>query len=77
MKQLSDKLTAAEVLHHLWLEQPENVATALATVPVLKSQTPPLLKKLKLFQGFVAPKAPESTDKREEADASGIVGQLA
>jgi peptidyl-tRNA hydrolase len=42
-------LEKAGVEHHLWVEQPEGIPTALATKPRLKSTVPKVLKKLKLF----------------------------
>lgn len=45
---LSKKLEEAGVAHKLWVEQPENIATSLATKPYPKSQVGHFFKKLKL-----------------------------
>ncbi|KAL1552606.1 putative peptidyl-tRNA hydrolase PTRHD1 [Salvia divinorum] len=45
---LSEKLKAGGVAHKLWIEQPENFATCLATKPCLKSSVSSFFKKLKL-----------------------------
>ncbi|KAG7972984.1 hypothetical protein I3843_07G207700 [Carya illinoinensis] len=49
---LSDKLTTAGITHKLWIEQPENIPTCLATKPYLKSVVSSFFKKLKLFPRF-------------------------
>lgn len=48
LRELSKKLTAGGIPHKLWIEQPENVATCLATQPNLKSVAAPFFKKLRL-----------------------------
>lgn len=53
LRALAAKLQAAGVAHKLWVEQPEGVATALATAPAAKSAVGPLLKRLKLAKGAV------------------------
>jgi peptidyl-tRNA hydrolase len=53
LRALAAKLEAAGVVHKLWVEQPEGVATALATAPAAKSAVGPLLKRLKLCKGAV------------------------
>ncbi|KAF5748086.1 hypothetical protein HS088_TW04G00035 [Tripterygium wilfordii] len=45
---LSDKLTAGGIAHKLWIEQPENIPTCLATKPYPKSSVSSFFKKLKL-----------------------------
>ncbi|XP_021903198.1 putative peptidyl-tRNA hydrolase PTRHD1 [Carica papaya] len=45
---LSEKLTAGEIAHKLWVEQPENIPTCLATKPYPKSLVSLFFKKLKL-----------------------------
>lgn len=45
---LSEKLTAGGILHRLWIEQPENIPTCLATKPYPKSLVSPFFRKLKL-----------------------------
>lgn len=44
----AEKLTALGVPFKLWVEQPENFPTCLATVPRLKSAVSPALKRLSL-----------------------------
>ena len=45
---LSEKLTAGGIAHKLWIEQPENFPTCLATKPYPKSIVSSYFKKLKL-----------------------------
>lgn len=45
---LSEKLKAAGIEHKLWIEQPENFPTCLATKPYPKSMVSSFFKKLKL-----------------------------
>ncbi|KAJ4968331.1 hypothetical protein NE237_015032 [Protea cynaroides] len=45
---LSEKLTVAGIAHKLWIEQPENFPTCLATKPYPKSTVSSFFKKLKL-----------------------------
>lgn len=45
---LSEKLKTGEIGHKLWIEQPENIPTCLATKPAPKSIVSPFFKKLKL-----------------------------
>ncbi|KMS99411.1 hypothetical protein BVRB_2g045330 isoform B [Beta vulgaris subsp. vulgaris] len=45
---LSEKLNSAGILHKLWIEQPENFPTCLATKPYPKSVVSPFFRKLKL-----------------------------
>jgi len=51
LRNLSAKLTEAGVPHKLWIEQPEDFATCLATAPAPKSLVAPHVKKLKLCKG--------------------------
>eukprot|EP00887_Chlorella_sp_A99_P004306 scaffold15.g4306.t1 len=51
LRGLSEKLGAAGVPHKLWIEQPEDYATCLATAPLPKSRVQPHVKKLKLCKG--------------------------
>ncbi|KAG5048501.1 hypothetical protein JHK85_009604 [Glycine max] len=48
IKNLSEKLTAGGIIHKLWIEQPENIPTCLATKPYPKSSVSSYFKKLKL-----------------------------
>lgn len=45
------KLADAGVPHKLWVEQPEDFATCLATAPCRKSVAGPHLRKLQLCKG--------------------------
>lgn len=47
---LSERLSSSDVAHHLWIEQPENTPTCLATVPNDKSTVQKHFKHLKLFK---------------------------
>ncbi|PUZ48772.1 hypothetical protein GQ55_7G273600 [Panicum hallii var. hallii] len=48
LRNLAEKLEAAGVRHKLWIEQPENIPTCIATAPCPKSQVSSFVKKLKL-----------------------------
>ncbi|CAL5015034.1 unnamed protein product [Urochloa decumbens] len=48
LKNLAEKLQAAGVRHKVWIEQPENIPTCIATAPCPKSQVSSFFKKLKL-----------------------------
>ncbi|ONM14212.1 putative peptidyl-tRNA hydrolase PTRHD1 [Zea mays] len=48
LNNLAEKLAAAGVRHKLWIEQPENIPTCIATAPCPKSQVSSFFKKLKL-----------------------------
>ncbi|XP_048227330.1 putative peptidyl-tRNA hydrolase PTRHD1 isoform X2 [Ricinus communis] len=48
MLNLAEKLTAGGIVHKLWIEQPENIPTCLATKPYPKSTVALFFKKLKL-----------------------------
>ena len=47
---LNAALRAAQVPHKVWLEQPENLPTAIARKPSPRSAVAPLLKKSQLFK---------------------------
>ena len=51
LRKLSDKLKEGSVDHKLWVEQPENYPTCLATRPYPKQEVQHFFKKLKLFRG--------------------------
>lgn len=52
LHELAGKMTNAGIKHKLWIEQPENFATCLATAPLPKSIVAPVVKKLKLCKGL-------------------------
>lgn len=52
---LAGKLREAGLPHKLWVEQPENYATCLATAPAPRSQLHPFMKKLQLCKGWPHP----------------------
>lgn len=54
---LSSKLTDVGIAHKLWVEQPENYATCIATAPAPRSHLQPLMKKLQLCRGWPYPVA--------------------
>ncbi|KAI7991508.1 putative peptidyl-tRNA hydrolase PTRHD1 [Camellia lanceoleosa] len=49
-RDLSEKLTAGDIAHKLWIEQSENIPTCLATKPYPKSVVSSFFKKLKLYK---------------------------
>jgi peptidyl-tRNA hydrolase len=49
LQSMSAQLTQSNVVHKLWTEQPENVATCLACQPMPKAVIHSLLRHLKLF----------------------------
>lgn len=51
LRNLAAKLVEAGVPHKLWVEQPEDFPTCLATQPARKSQVAHHFKKLKLCKG--------------------------
>jgi len=67
LESLASRLTESGVAHKLWLEQPENVATCLATKPARKSTLQPHFKKGCSLSAWHAPKpapaAPPAKDK--------------
>ena len=50
LQSLSAKLTENKVDHKLWIEQPENIPTCIATKPYPKSEIQSYFKKFKLFK---------------------------
>jgi hypothetical protein len=50
----SKKLEQEGILHKLWIEQPENYPTCLATKPYRRSQAAALFKKLQLCKAVLA-----------------------
>ncbi|XP_072027525.1 putative peptidyl-tRNA hydrolase PTRHD1 [Amphiura filiformis] len=50
LRKLSEDLTADDIHHKLWMEQPENIPTCLATKPYPKEHIQKYFKKLKLFK---------------------------
>lgn len=51
LRELSSKLNEGGVLHKLWIEQPENIATCIAVKPHPKDEIQKYFKKFKLFKG--------------------------
>lgn len=51
LRNLSTKLEAVQIQHKLWIEQPEDWPTCLATAPIPKSIAQPHFKRLKLCKG--------------------------
>ena len=51
LRDVAQKLEEAGILHKLWIEQPEDFVTCLATAPYPKSTVAPFMKKLKLCKG--------------------------
>jgi peptidyl-tRNA hydrolase len=54
LRTLSERLAAAGVLHKLWVEQPEDYATCLATKPYRRSQVGTHFRKLQLCKAMLA-----------------------
>ena len=50
LRALSQALTEAAIEHETWVEQPENIATCIATLPYTKSEMGSLLKKCQLLR---------------------------
>jgi len=50
LEKLSQDLSANQIDHKLWIEQPENYPTCLATKPYPKQQIQSFFKKLKLLK---------------------------
>ncbi|KAJ7561074.1 hypothetical protein O6H91_03G012600 [Diphasiastrum complanatum] len=46
----AQKLDNASIVHKLWIEQPENIPTCLATKPYRKAEVALFFKKIKLFK---------------------------
>lgn len=53
LKNLSDRLGQEGIRHKLWVEQPENYPTCLATKPYRKSQAAAHFKKLQLCKAVL------------------------
>ncbi len=51
LRALAEKLAAADVRHKLWVEQPEDFPTCVATAPYPKAAVQQHFKKLKLCKG--------------------------
>jgi len=51
LRAVTEKLTEAGVQHKLWVEQPENFPTCLATKPCPKEEVQKYFKKFKLYKG--------------------------
>lgn len=52
LRNLAAKLSEAGVPHKLWIEQPEDFPTCLATQPAPKSRLAQYFKQLKLCKGI-------------------------
>ncbi|EER19608.1 conserved hypothetical protein [Perkinsus marinus ATCC 50983] len=50
LRGLSEELTTAKIAHKLWIEQPEDIPTALATAPAYKSCVGGFFRNLKLLR---------------------------
>lgn len=50
LEKLSEDLSANQIDHQLWIEQPEGYPTCLATKPYPKETLRPFFKELKLFK---------------------------
>lgn len=50
LKNLSEKLKEQKIDHKLWIEQPENYATCLATKPYPREDIKSYFKKFKLYK---------------------------
>ena len=50
LRALAERITEAGIAHHLWIEQPENLAVALATAPASKSVLTGYFRDLKLLK---------------------------
>lgn len=44
------ELSDAQLEHILWIEQPENIPTAIAVIPYPKDQTAKILGRLRLYR---------------------------
>ena len=56
LRNLSEKLQQQGIKHKLWIEQPENYATCLATAPLPKATMYPILKKYNLCKASIGQK---------------------
>ena len=50
MQKLTEQLDEAKIDYRKWVEQPENILTALATKPYIKEEVKDLFKKCQLFR---------------------------
>lgn len=50
LTRVQQKLTAANIPHHLWIEKPEEIATCLAVSPQPKSRVHAIFRHLKLLR---------------------------
>ncbi|KAI8872868.1 peptidyl-tRNA hydrolase II [Ramicandelaber brevisporus] len=51
LNKLADSLNVSGIRHHVWIEQPEDIATCLATVPLRRTpEVKQLFKKCALFK---------------------------
>lgn len=49
LKELIERLETNRVAHHVWIEQPENIRTCVATAPNDKELLQPYFRQFKLF----------------------------
>ncbi|KAJ1656646.1 hypothetical protein IWQ61_003815 [Dispira simplex] len=47
---ITEGFKAQAIPHHLWIEQPENIPTCVATAPVQRSQIRDIVKKCQLWR---------------------------
>ena len=52
LHKLSNRLTEHKIAHKLWIEQPENFPTCLATAPCSKAEVQQHFKKFQLCKGI-------------------------
>jgi hypothetical protein len=50
LNKIEETLNAKGIKHYKWVEQPENFPTALATIPVFRSQLGDAFKKCQLYK---------------------------
>ncbi|RKO82910.1 peptidyl-tRNA hydrolase II domain-containing protein [Blyttiomyces helicus] len=50
LKTIAESLSGSGLVHHVWIEQPENIQTCLATLPYKKSQVSEHFKKCSLYR---------------------------
>ena len=50
LRRLVQQLTGDNIMHHVWMEQPEDVVASVATAPNAKSVLQPYFKQFKLFK---------------------------
>ncbi|KAJ3034701.1 peptidyl-tRNA hydrolase domain-containing protein 1 [Rhizophlyctis rosea] len=50
LRAVADKLTDKNIPYHMWVEQPENIITCLATVPIRKDSAGDAFKKCSLYR---------------------------